>query len=125
MPAYLVATGTVKNPEAYQEYRTLAAAAIAQYDGRFIARGGTSEVLEGSFPGSRVVIVEFPELRSREGILQLARVPGSAPEAAGGRRPQLDHRRGRLDGRLRAYVNAGDAEREVRGSARRRTRRAP
>jgi uncharacterized protein (DUF1330 family) len=60
MPAYLVATGTVKNPEAYQEYRVLAAAAIEQYGGRFIARGGKSEVLEGSFPGPRVVIVEFP-----------------------------------------------------------------
>lgn len=60
MSAYLVATGTVKNPEAYQEYRVLAAAAIEQYGGRFIARGGKSEVLEGSFPGPRVVIVEFP-----------------------------------------------------------------
>jgi uncharacterized protein (DUF1330 family) len=60
MPAYVVATGTVKDPEAYQEYRTLAAASIQQYGGRFIARGGKSDVLEGSFPGPRVVIVEFP-----------------------------------------------------------------
>jgi uncharacterized protein (DUF1330 family) len=60
MPAYLVATGNVKDPEAYQEYRTLAAASIQQYGGRFIARGGKSDVLEGSFPGPRVVIVEFP-----------------------------------------------------------------
>ena len=67
MSAYLVATGTVKNPEAYQEYRALAAAAIEQYGGRFIARGGKSEVLEGSFPGPRVVIVEFPSFdRAKE-----------------------------------------------------------
>jgi uncharacterized protein (DUF1330 family) len=67
MPAYLVATGTVKNPEAYQEYRALAAAAIERYGGRFIARGGKSEVLEGSFPGPRVVIVEFPSFdRAKE-----------------------------------------------------------
>ncbi len=67
MSAYLVAIGSVKDPEAYQEYRTLAAAAIKQYDGRFLARGGKSEVLEGSFPGPRVVIVEFPSLeRARE-----------------------------------------------------------
>jgi uncharacterized protein (DUF1330 family) len=67
MSAYLVATGTVKNPEAYQEYRVLAAAAIDQYGGRFIARGGKSEVLEGSFPGPRVVIVEFPSFdRAKE-----------------------------------------------------------
>jgi uncharacterized protein (DUF1330 family) len=67
MSAYLVATGTVKNPEAYQEYRALAAAAIERYGGRFIARGGKSEVLEGSFPGPRVVIVEFPSFdRAKE-----------------------------------------------------------
>jgi uncharacterized protein (DUF1330 family) len=67
MSAYLVATGTVKNPEAYQEYRVLAAAAIERYGGRFIARGGKSEVLEGSFPGPRVVIVEFPSFdRAKE-----------------------------------------------------------
>jgi uncharacterized protein (DUF1330 family) len=60
MPAYVVATGTVRDPEAYQAYRTLAAASIAQFGGRFLARGGKSDVLEGSFPGPRVVIVEFP-----------------------------------------------------------------
>jgi len=67
MSAYLVATGNVKNPEAYQEYRVLAAAAIERYGGRFVARGGKSEVLEGSFPGPRVVIVEFPSFdRAKE-----------------------------------------------------------
>jgi uncharacterized protein (DUF1330 family) len=62
MPAYLVATGTVKDPEAYEAYRKLAGPAIKLYDGRFLARGGRSELLEGSFPGPRVVIVEFPSL---------------------------------------------------------------
>ena len=67
MPAYLVAIGNVKNPEAYEEYRKLAGSAIRQYDGRFLARGGKSVLLEGSFPGARVVIVEFPSLeRAKE-----------------------------------------------------------
>jgi uncharacterized protein (DUF1330 family) len=67
VPAYLVAIGSVKDPEAYQAYRVLAAVAIKQYDGRFLARGGKSEVLEGSFPGPRVVVVEFPSVeRARE-----------------------------------------------------------
>jgi uncharacterized protein (DUF1330 family) len=59
MPAYLVAMMTVTDPQAYEGYRSLAAAAIAKHGGRFLARGGKHEVLEGSFPGSRVVIVEF------------------------------------------------------------------
>jgi uncharacterized protein (DUF1330 family) len=62
MPAYIVAIGDVKNPEAYEEYRKLAGPAVRQYDGRFLARGGKCEVLEGSFPGARVVIVEFPSV---------------------------------------------------------------
>jgi len=67
MAAYLVAIGNVKNPEAYEAYRKLAGPATRRYDGRFLARGGKSEVLEGSFPGPRVVIVEFPSLeRARE-----------------------------------------------------------
>jgi uncharacterized protein (DUF1330 family) len=59
MPAYLVAMMTVTDPQAYEGYRSLAAAAIAKHGGRLLARGGKHEVPEGSFPGSRVVIVEF------------------------------------------------------------------
>ena len=67
MPAYLVAIGSVKDPAAYEEYRKLAGPAIRQYDGRFLARGGESHVLEGSFPGPRVVVVEFPNVaRAKE-----------------------------------------------------------
>jgi len=62
MPAYLVAMMTVTDPQAYEGYRTLAAAAIAKHGGRFVARGGKYAVLEGSFPGSRVVIAEFESL---------------------------------------------------------------
>jgi uncharacterized protein (DUF1330 family) len=62
MPAYLVSIGAVKNPEGYEEYRKLAGPAVRQYGGRFLARGGESHVLEGSFAGSRVVVVEFPSV---------------------------------------------------------------
>jgi uncharacterized protein (DUF1330 family) len=50
---------SVHKPEAYEAYRALAAPAIAKHGGRFLARGGKHEVLEGRFPGSRVVVVEF------------------------------------------------------------------
>jgi uncharacterized protein (DUF1330 family) len=59
MAAYVVAIVNVTNPSAYEEYKRLASAANQKYGGRFLARGGRSEVLEGSFPGSRVVVVEF------------------------------------------------------------------
>jgi uncharacterized protein (DUF1330 family) len=59
MPAYIISMMTVTNSEAYDGYRALAAPAVAKHGGRFLARGGKYEVLEGGFPGSRVVVVEF------------------------------------------------------------------
>jgi uncharacterized protein (DUF1330 family) len=62
MPAYIIAMMTVTNPEAYDDYRALAGPAVAKHGGRFLVRGGKHEVLEGGFPGSHVVIVEFESL---------------------------------------------------------------
>ncbi|MEF8719031.1 MAG: DUF1330 domain-containing protein [Candidatus Accumulibacter necessarius] len=49
MAAYLLAEATVSDPLAYEGYQTLAQAAIAQYGGRYRARGGRVEVLEGGW----------------------------------------------------------------------------
>ena len=59
MPAYIIAVVTVTKPDIYERYRALAGAAVAKHGGRFLARGGRYEVLEGGFPGKRVVILEF------------------------------------------------------------------
>ena len=62
MTAYVIADVTVTNPEGYAPYRSLAAASIAQYGGKFIARGGPVEPLEGGWSPTRVVIIEFPSM---------------------------------------------------------------
>ncbi len=61
MPAYFVAEVEVTNPQGYEPYRPLAAASIAQYGGRFIARGGATELIEGGPEPKRVVIIEFAD----------------------------------------------------------------
>lgn len=67
MPAYVVAEIEVEDPARYEEYKKLAPAAIAAYGGRYVARGGRTEVLEGPWSPKRLVIVEFPSLeRARE-----------------------------------------------------------
>jgi uncharacterized protein (DUF1330 family) len=62
MPAYLIAAVNVTNPDAYAEYGKLAAPLVQRHGGRYLARGGKLEVLEGSWPYARVVVVEFESL---------------------------------------------------------------
>jgi uncharacterized protein (DUF1330 family) len=62
MPAYILACIDVTDPVAYEEYRQRAPAAIAAYGGRYLARGGLTECLEGRLPANRLVILEFPDM---------------------------------------------------------------
>jgi len=61
MTAYVLADIDVTDPARYEDYKSLTAASIEQYDGRYIVRGGKVEVLEGSWPTSRFVMVEFAD----------------------------------------------------------------
>ena len=67
MPAYVIASVTVKDPVRYEDYRRLVTPTLARYGGRFIVRGGTVEVLEGDWRPNRLVLLEFPSIdRARE-----------------------------------------------------------
>lgn len=59
--AYIVARVTVTDPEAYAEYAKGASAAIKQYGGRPLARGGAYEAVEGE-ARPRNVIIEFDSM---------------------------------------------------------------
>jgi uncharacterized protein (DUF1330 family) len=62
MPAYVFANIEVTDPVLYEEYRKGVPATIAQYGGRYVARGGGAEGLEGGYAPKRVVILEFPSV---------------------------------------------------------------
>lgn len=63
MPAYWIARVRINTAKAYDEYKALAPEAIAAYGGRFLARGGRSETLEGAgWP--RHIVIEFPDYES-------------------------------------------------------------
>jgi uncharacterized protein (DUF1330 family) len=67
MPAYLIADIEVTDAEGYDRYRKGVSETIAAFGGRYLARGGKTEVLEGEFKPQRFVIVEFPTMaRLRE-----------------------------------------------------------
>ena len=62
MPAYLISDVTVKDAGAFQAYRSRAAASIERHGGRYLVRGGTVDVLEGSWAPSTIIVVEFPDI---------------------------------------------------------------
>ena len=59
MPAYVVVDIDVTDPARYEEYKRLAPPAIAAYGGKYLARGGRVDVLEGTWQPGRLVILEF------------------------------------------------------------------
>jgi len=58
---YLVIRVHITDPVAYEEYKRHSGPAVAQYGGRFLARGGMLETLEGPAETRRVVLIEFPD----------------------------------------------------------------
>ncbi|MEN9559094.1 MAG: hypothetical protein RLZZ502_305 [Pseudomonadota bacterium] len=60
MTAYVVTAISVTDATKYEDYKRLSGPAVAANGGRFIARGGALEVLEGDWPHKRVVLLEFP-----------------------------------------------------------------
>ena len=62
MAAYLISDITVRDRAAFEIYRTRAADAIHTYGGRYLARLGVVQLLEGSWNPNMIVIVEFPNL---------------------------------------------------------------
>jgi uncharacterized protein (DUF1330 family) len=62
MPAYVIADVEVLDATGYEEYRQKVPATITAYGGRYLARGGATEVLEGSWSPKRCVILEFPDM---------------------------------------------------------------
>ncbi|MGH6933181.1 MAG: DUF1330 domain-containing protein, partial [Dongiaceae bacterium] len=49
MPAYMIADNEVLDPERFAEYRRQVLPTVEKHGGRFIARAGPTEVLEGAW----------------------------------------------------------------------------
>ena len=61
MPAYIVVHVEVTDPQTFaRDYAPGVPATVEKYGGRYLARGGDMEVLEGDWAPHRVVISEFP-----------------------------------------------------------------
>ena len=66
MSAYVIALINVTDPDGYEVYKEMAPPGIAKYGGRYLTRGGRSEVLEGETDAGRFVILEFPDYQKAQ-----------------------------------------------------------
>jgi|SRR4051812_17010969 uncharacterized protein (DUF1330 family) len=62
MPAYWIARSRVNDVAEYRKYADQVPGIIARYGGRFLARGGKFQILEGPEKFQRFIIIEFPSL---------------------------------------------------------------
>ena len=76
MTAYVVVDIEVTDPIAYEGYKKAAAESIASMGGRYLTRGGKTEVLEGTWTPKRFVIIEFPSMKQ---LKEWYASPGYAP----------------------------------------------
>lgn len=60
MPAYLIVLADVTDAQQYAAYAERTPDVVARFGGRFIARAGRTETLEGPAERRRVVLIEFP-----------------------------------------------------------------
>ena len=96
MAGYLIANVVWKDSESLAVYKRLMPSSVKKYGGRFLVRGGATEVLEGEWSPA-LVVIEFPtvelarqwynseeyrpalEIRQRAADNELLIVEGTAP----------------------------------------------
>lgn len=79
MTTYMIAAIDVHDNDKYETYKALAPPMIETHGGRYIVRGGERDVIEGTWPAGRVVVLEFPDWDSANAFVD---DPDYAPIAA-------------------------------------------
>ena len=64
MSAYVVSMIQVDDAETYSKYTALTPPTVKAHGGKFLARGGSVETLEGEDFKKRLVILEFPSMEA-------------------------------------------------------------
>ncbi|HEX7929030.1 MAG TPA: DUF1330 domain-containing protein [bacterium] len=64
MAAYVIGQVHIAHQEQYEAYQKQVPATLEKYNGKFLVRGGPVEHLEGSWPVTRMVLLEFDSVES-------------------------------------------------------------
>ena len=66
MKAYVIAAKTINDSAMFDLYRKEVPATLVPFGGKFVTRGGNPTFIEGEWPHSRLVIIEFPSRTAAE-----------------------------------------------------------
>jgi uncharacterized protein (DUF1330 family) len=72
MAVYVINEVEILDPAGFEEYRLAAPATVAAFGGRYLARGGAVELLEGDRVSPRVVVLEFESMATAKAWLDSA-----------------------------------------------------
>lgn len=73
MSAFVLVEITITDPVQYEEVKHLTPPIVAHYGGKYLARGGHTEVFHGDWQPARLVLLEFESIEA-------ARTWESSPE---------------------------------------------
>ena len=62
MSAYLIYDVDIHDPGPYGKFMEQVKPLVGSFGGRYLARGGPHEVLEGTWEPTRIVLFEFPDM---------------------------------------------------------------
>jgi uncharacterized protein (DUF1330 family) len=82
--AYWVARVKVHDPVSYGRYAEQVPEIVAKFGGRFLARGGRFNVLEGTDKFDRFVVVEFPSFEQAQACHDSAEYTAAAAHRRNG-----------------------------------------
>lgn len=95
MPAYVVATVTISDPEKFAAYGAAIKGLAEEFGGASVVKGAVAEVLEGDVdPNERVVVTRFPDAESARAYLTSDRYQHGK-----------DLREGAADARIRLLID--------------------
>jgi uncharacterized protein (DUF1330 family) len=69
MPAaYLIVESLITDPETFQRYKEAAPAAVREFAGEYLVRGGRVQVLEGEWKPPRLTVLRFPSFEAAQAM---------------------------------------------------------
>ena len=69
MAVYVIVDINIKDLGAYDAYRTGVPPMVRKHGGEYLARGGASDVLEGSWTPHRIALLKFPDMAAVKAFL--------------------------------------------------------